>query len=328
MNNPAMDETTVAPVEKRKFPFAFQGSGGTLFGIQIVNLLLIIVTLGIYYFWAKARVRTYVWRQVEFDGDRFAYHGTGTEVLIGWLKAALIFGIPFFAFQNAPALLGAPIAVILIGAIASLLLIALFIPIATVGTRRYRMSRSSFRGIRFSFRGRWQDYAKLFFICMALTTITLGLYMPYFEMRSQTFLMGKSHFGNEKFGFDGKGGDLILSYVLCLILAFPTLMLSMLWYRYKKTKYRWDRTTFGAARFTSTITFGGLLGLYLVNALILIFTLGFGAPWVQVRTLRYYLSNLTLEGRLDPASIIQDAAQASAFGEGVGDFLDMDFDLG
>jgi uncharacterized membrane protein YjgN (DUF898 family) len=102
----------------------------------------------------------------------------------------------------------------------------------------------------------------------------------------------------------------------------------MRWYRYKKTKYRWDRTTFGAARFTSTITFGGLLGLYLVNALILIFTLGFGAPWVQVRTLRYYLSNLTLEGRLDPASIIQDAAQASAFGEGVGDFLDMDFDLG
>jgi uncharacterized membrane protein YjgN (DUF898 family) len=60
----------------------------------------------------------------------------------------------------------------------------------------------------------------------------------------------------------------------------------------------------------------------------LIFTLGFGAPWAKVRTLRYYLTHLTLEGKLDLSTIMQEAQDASAFGEEVGDFLAMDFDLG
>jgi len=44
----------------------FRGSGATLFGIHIVNALLILATLGIYYFWAKVRVRSYLWSQSEF----------------------------------------------------------------------------------------------------------------------------------------------------------------------------------------------------------------------------------------------------------------------
>ncbi len=68
--------------------------------------------------------------------------------------------------------------------------------------------------------------------------------------------------------------------------------------------------------------------MYLVNGLILIFTLGFGAPWAKVRTLSYYLDHLTLAGQLDLSAIVQEAQESSAFGEEVGDFLDMDFDLG
>ena len=66
--------------------FAFRGSGGELFKITIVNFLLTIVTLGIYYFWGRTRVRQYIYSQTEFEGDRFVYHGTGKELLIGWLK--------------------------------------------------------------------------------------------------------------------------------------------------------------------------------------------------------------------------------------------------
>src|SRR5712691_10481567 len=72
----------------------FHGVGGTLFGIHIVNVLLTLVTLGVYYFWAKTRVRQYLFGQTEIAGDRFAYHGNGKELLLGTLKAALIFGLP------------------------------------------------------------------------------------------------------------------------------------------------------------------------------------------------------------------------------------------
>jgi len=48
----------------------------------------------------------------------------------------------------------------------------------------------------------------------------------------------------------------------------------------------------------------------------------------KVRTLDYYLGNLTLEGQIDLSTIVQEAQESSAFGEEVGDFLAMDFDLG
>ncbi len=62
---------------------SFHGEGGALFGIYIVNLLLTIVTLGVFYFWGKTRVRRYMYSQAAFGGDRFTYHGTGMELLIG-----------------------------------------------------------------------------------------------------------------------------------------------------------------------------------------------------------------------------------------------------
>jgi uncharacterized membrane protein YjgN (DUF898 family) len=328
MDIPVQNGLNTSANEGKIYPLSFQGNGGTLFGIQIVNLLLIIVTLGIYYFWAKTRVRVYTWSQVDFNGDRFSYHGTAKEVLIGWLKALVIFGIPFFAFKNIPAIAGASMPVIIAGAILSSLIIAIFIPVATVGSRRYRLSRTSLLGIRFSFRGKWHEFVKILFACSLWLILTLGFYMPYFDMRRQTFLIEKAYYGNERFSFDGQGRDLLGSFVLALILAFPTLFISLVWYSYKKTRYTWNHTSFGAAQFRSTITFGGVIGLYLVNGLILIFTLGFGAPWAKVRTLSFYLSHLTLEGHLDLSKIIQEAQESSAFGEEVGDFLAMDFDLG
>ncbi|MEN6620475.1 MAG: YjgN family protein [Smithella sp.] len=317
----------VPKIEKKTYRFSFQGNGGTLFGIQIVNLLLIIVTLGIYYFWAKTKVRNYTWSQVDFYGDRFAYHGSGKEILIGWLKAVAIFGIPFYVFQNVPVLAGAPKPAIIAGSIASYLLFFIFIPLATVGARRYRLSRTSLRGIRFSFRGKWQEYAKIFLKSLFWMILTIGFYSPYFEMRCNDFLIEKSYFGNQKFSFYGEGRDLIKSFIIAALLAFPTLMISLIWYGYTKKKYIWNHILFGTNSFQSTITFGSFISLYLINGLILIFTLGLGAPWVKVRTLRYYLENLTLEGQVDLGKISQDAEESSAFGEEVGDFFSLDFDL-
>ena len=81
------------PLSSVRHP-TFHGNGGTLFGIHVVNVLLTLVTFGVYYFWAKTRIRGYLSGQTEIEGDRFAYHGTARELLLGTIKAVLVFGVP------------------------------------------------------------------------------------------------------------------------------------------------------------------------------------------------------------------------------------------
>ena len=75
----------------------FYGTGGPLMKIQLVNLLLTLVTFGFYSFWAKVKVRKYFYNETEIGGDRFDYHGTGKELMIGWLKVSVVFIVVFGA---------------------------------------------------------------------------------------------------------------------------------------------------------------------------------------------------------------------------------------
>lgn len=54
-------------------------------------------------------------------------------------------------------------------------------PVAIVGSRRYRLSRASWRGIRFSFEGRAREFARIFIPGALLSCLTLGLYYPFFH---------------------------------------------------------------------------------------------------------------------------------------------------
>jgi len=191
---------------------AFHGSGGSLFGIHIVNIFLTLLTLGVYFFWGKNRIRSYFFSQTEFAGDRFAYHGTGRELFIGFLKAAVIFGAISALMRTGPLLPGG-IFVELAAILTGYALLLTFIPLAMVGSRRYRLSRSSWRGIRFSFRGKAAQFIKLFLRGTLLTLITLGVHYPFFVTRQYAFMANDSYFGNRKFSFDGNGKDLFGYYL-------------------------------------------------------------------------------------------------------------------
>jgi len=87
-------------------------------------VLFTLGTLGVYYFWAKTRTRRFLFSQTEFAGDRFAYHGTGRELLIGTLKALLVFGVPLLALYVIRERLDVPTAVkIAAGLVSSLTLL-------------------------------------------------------------------------------------------------------------------------------------------------------------------------------------------------------------
>ncbi len=315
-------------IQENKKTFSFHGEGGTLLGMHFVNLFLAIVTLGIYFFWGRVKIRKYIWGQIEFEGDRLSYHGTGKETFLGWLKAALFFGIPYYFLRYGPRLMGLGLFEIIVGGVLSTLFIVVFIPMATVGSRRYRLSRTAWRGIRFSFRKTWGEYVSLFLKGTFLQMVTLGLYSPYYAAQRDKFLISNTYVGNRNLDYDGEGKDLFRLFIPSYLLAIFTLGISFIWYQIKKTRYMWNHTTFGDARFECTITVGGMLSLYLGNTLLVLFTLGFAFPWAQVRSMNYLLNHLTLNGPTDLGSIEQDAQTVNATGEELASFLDLDFELG
>jgi len=308
-------------------PLAFYGTGGDLFGIQMVNMLLTIVTLGVYYFWGKVKVRRYILSETEFEGDRFAYHGTGKELLLGFLKASVLFFIPLILLDVVPDIIGSTV-VKIIAVILTYLLLILFIPYAMVGARRYRLSRTSWRGIRFSFRGKTWEFMKLFMWGSFLTTITLGLYYPIFETRRYGFLISHSYFGNQKFNFKGTGRELFGPYLLALLLVLPTLGLYWFWFLARKQRYFWEHTSFDTLRFRSTVTGRSLLNLVIGNFILMIITLGVAFPWILVRTVRFACDYVVPEGPLALEKIRQEAQAASATGEALGGFMDAGLDFG
>ncbi len=343
------DATTSTPARKRA---SFNGVGGTLLGMQIVNVCLTIVTLGGYHFWAKAKIRRYLFSQTAFAGDRFAYHGTGKELYQGFLKAMLVFGIPYFSLGAAHTFLDLPRWIDLLSQSLAGLVLFLYVPVAIVNARRYRCTRTSWRGIRFSFRGRTADFLKLYFRGWFFTVLTLGTYYPYFQTQRQAFLHAHTYFGNQRFGFTGHGSGIMVPFAVTLFATYAVLGLCGLalafqltnagltlllipfvlgplwiWLLGQKQKYFWDHTTFGEARFTSDITWQKLFSLYLGNVALLLVTLGWAWPWVTVRNARFFIGSLSLHGPIDLDRVLQDTTEVSVTGEGLSNLLDTGFDM-
>jgi uncharacterized membrane protein YjgN (DUF898 family) len=296
--------------------------------MHIVNVFLTLVTLGIYYFWAKVRVRRYLFGQAEFEGDRFAFHGRGAELLLGFLKAGIVFGIPLGALHYVPQLLDAGTAVTVATSLTAYALVLVLIPVARAGARRYRLSRTSWRGIHFSFRGRAAEFVRIFVVGSLLAVVTLGLYYPAFATRNHAFMLRHSYLGTAKFDFDGEGADLLVSFLYAVLLTLPTFGLAWFWFAAAKRRYFWERTVFVGARFRSTVTGGRLFRLKLGNFLVILFTLGLGWPFATIRTARFNCRHVMLEGALDLGAIRQQAEGATATGEGLLSLFETDLDLG
>src|SRR5688572_20741131 len=85
--------------QRALIPFEFRGSGSEYFRIWIVNLLLTIVTLGIYSAWAKVRRLRYFYGNTYLDGHSFEYHGLPMQILKGRLIVAAVY-VVFVIFNN------------------------------------------------------------------------------------------------------------------------------------------------------------------------------------------------------------------------------------
>ena len=307
----------------------YHGTGGSLLGLVIVNALLTIVTLGIYSFWAKNRVRQFHYSHTELDGDRFAYHGTGGELLVGALKAMGVILLIFlaWAFLTTVLVVGDQ-AVQAAGVVLFYAVFTLLGIVAVHGARRYRLSRSSWRGIRFSYRADLGDFIRMMLRGIGLSIVTLLFYTPYFQNQRRAFLVKSAHFGSEPFLYNADGRELFKEYVKAVLLTIPTLGLYWIWYVAFKHRYFWNNTSMRGARFSSTVTGTALFELQLINVFLVLITLGIGTPWAMTRTVAFFCDNLTLAGTVDWATIEQRAQTADTVGEGLAEGFDIDVGIG
>ncbi|MFC5682028.1 YjgN family protein [Flavobacterium sp. MAHUQ-51] len=308
----------------QNYELDFKGKGSDFFGIIIVNWLLTIITLGFYYPWAKAKQLQFIYSSTSLNGDAFSFHGTGKEMFKGFIKAIMIFGILYgtlFLFVY----LEMPFVGLLLFYIG---LIAIF-PLAIHGSYRYRMSRTSWRGIRFGYRGDRNELIKLFFKWIGLTIITLGIYGAWMTINLRTYLLGNVRFGDAEFEYDGDGGDYFVLNLKGYFLTIITLGIYGFWWQKDLFEYYVNNLTIRKGNekinFTSTASGGDFFSLILVNLLILIFTLGLGYAWVVTRTMEFIFSNITLDGDLNLDTLMQtEENYKDATGEDLSDFLDLD----
>ena len=313
--------TTVAPTTRQ---IHFLGKGGDLFGILIINMLLTGITLGFYYPWAKASKMQYLYENTELDGSRFQFHGTGQEMFMGYLKAIGlsvvlmgVFSVLYFIGQ--------------INLAVAIVNIVIFVvtPIALHGSLRYRMSRTSWRGIHFGYRGELGELIKKFIGGSLLTVLTLGFYSAWFTVDLRKYMIGKIKFGNIALSYKGKGEDNFLINLKGFFLIIFTLGIYYFWFVKEKFNFYVNNIEMEQngqkTNLRSTATGVDFLGLTIVNFLILIFTLGFGAAWVTVRTLDFVFSHIDIEGYLDTDKIEQTEEEyKDATGDDLANMLSLD----
>jgi uncharacterized membrane protein YjgN (DUF898 family) len=318
-----MNEELSSP---KSYAIGFQGKGNDFFGVIIVNWLLTIITLGFYYPWAKAKRLQYLYGETSLEGDTFSFHGTGKEMFKGFLKAISLFvllGILAYVIVDlsqmailAPILFYAGLFAIL--------------PLAIHGSYRYRMSRTTWRGIRFGYRGNRSELTKNFFKWIFFTIITFGIYGPWMAINLRKYLLGNVRFGDAEFNYEGDGGDYFLMNIKGYLLTLITFGIYFFWWQKDLFNYYIDNLSLNKdnkeIKLSSSVSGGQFFKLAITNVLIIIFTLGLGYAWVVTRTMKYIFSNIEIEGNIDLDALTQtEVNYKDATGEDISDFLDLDF---
>lgn len=332
----------------REIPFDFRGQGMEYFRIWIVNILLTILTLGIYSAWAKVRNQKYFYNHMYLDGHNFDYHADPVRILIGRVIALGVFLLMVGIAQVFPVW----------GGVALTLVMLLVFPWIILASLRFRNRYSSYKNIRFNFTGSYTGCLVAFLVWPLAGALTLGLLMPLAWYKTRTWVVEHSTYGRSPFEFDATVGDYyimalkLLGVTLLAVLAvgaaiggltlvvpavanalapFAGIFVYLFIFAYFNQinqNLQWNNTGLRTNSFASNLKTGELVSLYLVNALLLLVTLGLAYPAIKVRIARYFASRVSLAAQEDLDNFIAaEQEQVSAIGQEVGDLFDMDIGL-
>lgn len=147
--HPEHDQAQGAPAgpgSGRTLELRFTASGSEYFRIWIVNLLLIVVTLGLYLPFAKARRLRYFHANTLVDGQPLAFHGDPWKMFKGFVLMLVLFGA-YAASSYVSDWVG----------LGAFVLLAVLWPALWRSSLMFRLGNTSWRGLRMGFEGSLAD---------------------------------------------------------------------------------------------------------------------------------------------------------------------------
>jgi uncharacterized membrane protein YjgN (DUF898 family) len=218
-------------------PITFSGSGSEYFRIWAINLLLTLVTLGLYHPWAKVRRLRYFYGNTALGEHTFDFHGDPKRMLRGLLLVGAMVLLYSVAGQISPTA----------GLIAFVIVAAVW-PALFRASQQFRMANTSWRGLRFRFNG---DQAGAY-------RAVLPLFIPGALTLAAVLFSGDPSEGMRPRGARVAGGLVAFTALLSMLL-FP-------WFFWLLKKYQHDHYAFGQVQTELRIGVGSFYGLALKTA--------------------------------------------------------------
>jgi uncharacterized membrane protein YjgN (DUF898 family) len=246
-------------------PVAFSGDRGEFRRLVTRGAGLEFVTFGFYRFWLATDMRRHLWANTHIDGDAAEYTGRGRELLIGFLFALAILVPIYLAYfivgveiERLKAFTSVPL----------FLFFYLFGQFAIYRARRYRLTRTVWRGVRFWMSGSGLAYAGRAALWGLLMMFTLGLILPWREAALERYKMRHSYYGDLQGSFEGSGWEFFKRgwwlWPLAPIAFYVLPLAPFVYGAFKAVEWRWwlSGIRFGGVRLESTMRRSALIGLY------------------------------------------------------------------
>jgi uncharacterized membrane protein YjgN (DUF898 family) len=359
---PPLPPPLPTPPEPVRHPVEFTGNAREYFGIWIVNLVLSVLTLGIYSAWAKVRTERYFYGNTHLAGAPFEYLADPIAILKGRLIAyAVVIGLGLTAHFQLFAFY-----------IPLLLLVLALLPWVIQLKLRFRARYSAWRGLRFRFvDGVYEAYLNFMFRPMLLI-VTLYLMLPWVRMHQHDYTVAGHRFGGKRFSFRGDLGTYYIPFLIALglgvaayvvmmvlivavaaiagtkgepgatpststivailvpvMLGYLLLLAVPVFLRTRYTNLMWRYSALGENRFESTLRARDIIWIYFSNGIAIVLSLGMLVPWAMVRLARYRAAHFFVVAASDLDGFVAEAErEEGAAGYELVDALDFDVDIG
>ncbi|EAT12122.1 DUF898 domain-containing protein [Bermanella marisrubri] len=335
-----MDELTTPAAEQsgsiQSCQFQFKGDGTEYFKIWIVNILLTIVTFGIYSAWATVRNKRYFYSNLYIDNHNFRYLASPITILKGRLIAIAIF-IAYSVISQMSPVLGLGLAICFLIAV----------PWIICRAQTFDRNMSAYRNIRFGFHGNYLEALMAYIVWPILGVLSLGILMPMAILKSHQFTIANTSYGTSRFDYKATYGDygiimltligagLMLWFVvwalqfmslapvsiLVMIVGYFALMVYM---STSILNLMFNQTEIEEHRFVAQVPAVGFAKVLIINTFLTMITLGLYLPAAQVRMAKFVSENVELNvvGSLENFTAAQ-AQDSNALGDELGNVFDL-----
>lgn len=335
--------------EQKIYRFQFHGQAREYFGIWIVNIALMILTLTLYAPWAKVRRLRYFYRNTELLAQRFDFTGLPRKIFIGRLVALSAYVLFTFIANYS-------VEYTFIG----VLLLYLAVPWLIRSTLRFKARNSKFGNSRFYFSGTNKQAYWVFFLCILINLVTLGLFFPVLIWLYKRYGFEHLYVGQFKFEFKATWSSfmtaiyvpifLFLGFLLCAgILSFILglslknvqyvslfvgityiFALFLIWPLMSARLFiaTWNNLSVSRSYFSTDANQWRYAWIIISNWFARICSLGLLTAWGAIRLYRYQVESLSLHLHNDPDALVNQLQNdPNAIAEEIADFFDFDISL-